>query len=77
MACFRADLNRKSGRKLVRPPRFERGTTCLEGRCSIQLSYGRGHEDISSSYAKVQAPADSYTGGHPEKELVRFVRVGR
>jgi hypothetical protein len=25
----------------------------------------------------VQAPADSYTGGHPEKELVRFVRVGR
>src|SRR5215470_5637859 len=27
--------------KLARPPRFERGTLCLEGRCSIQLSYGR------------------------------------
>ena len=27
--------------QLVRPPRFERGTPCLEGRCSIQLSYGR------------------------------------
>ena len=27
--------------KMVRPPRFERGTLCLEGRCSIQLSYGR------------------------------------
>ena len=27
--------------QLARPPRFERGTLCLEGRCSIQLSYGR------------------------------------
>ena len=27
--------------KLARPPRLERGTLCLEGRCSIQLSYGR------------------------------------
>src|SRR6185312_10427588 len=26
---------------MARPPRFERGTICLEGRCSIQLSYGR------------------------------------
>src|SRR2546430_10322518 len=26
---------------LARPPRLERGTLCLEGRCSIQLSYGR------------------------------------
>ena len=24
----------------VIPPRFERGTHALEGRCSIQLSYG-------------------------------------
>ena len=24
---------------LVIWPRFERGTVCLEGRCSIQLSY--------------------------------------
>ena len=28
-------------RKVARPPRLERGTLCLEGRCSIQLSYGR------------------------------------
>jgi hypothetical protein len=26
---------------MARPPRFELGTLCLEGRCSIQLSYGR------------------------------------
>jgi hypothetical protein len=27
--------------EVARPPRLERGTLCLEGRCSIQLSYGR------------------------------------
>jgi hypothetical protein len=27
--------------EMARPPRLERGTLCLEGRCSIQLSYGR------------------------------------
>ena len=27
--------------RMARPPRLERGTLCLEGRCSIQLSYGR------------------------------------
>jgi hypothetical protein len=27
--------------RVARPPRLERGTLCLEGRCSIQLSYGR------------------------------------
>ena len=26
---------------MARPPRLERGTPGLEGRCSIQLSYGR------------------------------------
>ena len=26
---------------MARPARFERATLCLEGRCSIQLSYGR------------------------------------
>ena len=25
---------------MVIPPRLERGTYCLEGSCSIQLSYG-------------------------------------
>jgi hypothetical protein len=34
-----------SERKVVRPPRLERGTLCLEGRCSIQLSYGRFVEE--------------------------------
>ena len=34
-------INARDHRKMARPPRFERGTTCLEGRCSIQLSYGR------------------------------------
>ena len=27
--------------EMARPPRLERGTPGLEGRCSIQLSYGR------------------------------------
>ena len=27
--------------KKIRPARFERATHCLEGSCSIQLSYGR------------------------------------
>jgi hypothetical protein len=29
------------GRKVARPERFELPTLCFEGRCSIQLSYGR------------------------------------
>ena len=32
---------RRNWRKLARPPRLERGTPGLEGRCSIRLSYGR------------------------------------
>jgi hypothetical protein len=28
-------------RNVARPPRLERGTPGLEGRCSIHLSYGR------------------------------------
>jgi hypothetical protein len=37
--------------KLARPPRFERGTLCLEGRCSIQLSYGRfKHTHVNGFY---------------------------
>jgi hypothetical protein len=30
-----------NGQKVARPLRFELRTLCLEGRCSIQLSYGR------------------------------------
>src|SRR6266550_8431722 len=35
---------------LARPPRLERGTLCLEGRCSIQLSYGRTQHTPSKTY---------------------------
>ena len=42
----RRDLEERLGvttsrREVVRPPRLELGTPGLEGRCSIQLSYGR------------------------------------
>jgi uncharacterized membrane protein (UPF0127 family) len=40
---------------MARPARFERTTACLEGRCSIQLSYGRGQQDISGRGARAQA----------------------
>ena len=30
-----------NGEKVARPERFELPTLCFEGRCSIQLSYGR------------------------------------
>ena len=33
---------------MARSPRLERGTSCLEGRCSIQLSYERKSESGSS-----------------------------
>ena len=32
---------------MARPARFERATLCLEGRCSIQLSYGRSNLNFS------------------------------
>jgi integrase len=35
---------------MARPARFERATTCLEGRCSIQLSYGRNPESPPGTY---------------------------
>ena len=38
---------------MARPARFERATLCLEGRCSIQLSYGRvSYLDIRLFVAK-------------------------
>jgi hypothetical protein len=38
---------RKVLKRLARPARFERATLCLEGRCSIQLSYGRAAITVS------------------------------
>jgi hypothetical protein len=35
---------------MARPPRFELGTLCLEGRRSIQLSYGRTSYADSKSF---------------------------
>src|SRR6267142_4557406 len=53
--------------EMARPPRLERGTLCLEGRCSIQLSYGRTlHTPPEMYFARIRI------GGklnHPE--LVR------
>jgi uncharacterized membrane protein (UPF0127 family) len=41
--------------EMARPARFERTTACLEGRCSIQLSYGRGQTDINGVCVAAQA----------------------
>src|SRR5579862_8730377 len=41
MRSFRAELNRKSSKRVARPERFELPTLWFEARCSIQLSYGR------------------------------------
>ena len=40
---------------MVRPARFERTTACLEGRCSIQLSYGRNHDHTTGGAPTAQA----------------------
>ena len=38
----------------VRPAGLEPATPCLEGRCSIRLSYGRTNREIKTTKAKVQ-----------------------
>ena len=40
---------------MARPLGFEPKTLCLEGRCSIQLSYGRNWRNISGRGAQAQA----------------------
>ncbi len=37
---MKKNTHKFAGVSIVIPPRFERGTYCLEGSCSIQLSYG-------------------------------------
>jgi hypothetical protein len=47
-------ISRTILKTLARPPRLERGTPGLEGRCSIQLSYGRicdGTVSVTLTYA--------------------------
>ena len=43
------------GQKVARPLGFEPRTTCLEGRCSIQLSYGRTLKHDSHQLPERQA----------------------
>ncbi len=40
---------------MATPPWFEHGTTCLEGRCSIQLSYG-ATETLHNAFPYVAEP---------------------
>ena len=47
---------------MARPARFERTTTCLEGRCSIQLSYGRNPVYSSDDRTVTQARGGFYAG---------------
>src|SRR5450432_617562 len=39
--CFTSRQTNNSSVEVARPERFELPTLCFEGRCSIQLSYGR------------------------------------
>ena len=47
--------------KMARPERFELPTLCFEGRCSIQLSYGRADWNDSRSFA-CRPATSSYFG---------------
>ena len=57
---FRLSEVENSWSELVRPARLERATLCLEGRCSIQLSYERtvkeSNDDAAGSQASVCGP---------------------
>jgi hypothetical protein len=48
---------------MVRPERLELPTLCSEGRCSIQLSYGRGQRHSTAKIpARLSArPKDEFT----------------
>ena len=53
--------------EVARPPRFERGTLCLEGRCSIQLSYGRLRRSTPASSHSIHARASPF----PPASIIR------
>src|SRR5271154_5468813 len=44
----------RNEKRMARPAGIEPTTTCLEGRCSIQLSYGRSQRNISDGLATAQ-----------------------
>src|SRR5947208_5972884 len=46
----------KIAKEMARPARVERATHCLEGSCSIQLSYGRSEEVFRTLQHQGQAP---------------------
>ena len=41
LALYQLNYGHHNNKLLARPARLERATLALEGRCSIQLSYGR------------------------------------
>ena len=53
--CSREMAVFTGGNEMVRLARFERTTACLEGRCSIQLSYRRNLINLNGRRARVQA----------------------
>ena len=48
-------LQNDEAKEMARPLGFEPKTLCLEGRCSIQLSYGRNRKDTKGWLASAQA----------------------
>jgi hypothetical protein len=50
--------------EMVGPARFERATLCLEGRCSIQLSYG----PVSLFYQRKR---------NSKRQIIQFRRRGK
>src|SRR4051794_26494270 len=58
---------------MARPPRLELGTPGLEGRCSIQLSYGRSEERLYRANASERS--EPRERSEPTKRLARE-RVG-
>jgi hypothetical protein len=56
---------------MARPARLERATLCLEGRCSIQLSYGRAVNYCNSIIELAVVDLDS-----PRSHLLCCARNG-
>ena len=57
--------------KMVRPERFELPTLCFEGRCSIQLSYGR-----ANGFCNLTTESDSKNADLLERNFPYFAYFG-